>query len=111
MVVEEQSGCHVLQPECAFGLRQRFTRTYKALTTCNLISIDKNETQRLTPASLIVRLNRMNRLATRRQPGGRTACWPTPANLPPAGWAAPSRGRGWPTRATTVGATCRSVSR
>lgn len=81
MVVEEQSGCHVLQPECAFGLRQRFTRTYKALTTCNLISIDKNETQRLTTASLIFRLNLMNLLSTRLQKEGHKAWRPTPHDL------------------------------
>lgn len=81
VVVEEQSGCHVLQPECAFGLRQRFTHTYKALTTCNLISVDKNETQRLTTVSLIFRLNLMNVLSTHLQKEKRKAWRPVPHGL------------------------------
>ena len=66
-VEEELSGCHVLQPECAFGLRQRFTHTYQALTACSLISIDKKEALRLTSASLIFRLNLMNLISTNLQ--------------------------------------------
>ena len=66
-VEEEMSGCHVLQPECAFGLRQRFTHTYQALTACSLISIDKKEALRLTSASLIFRLNMINLISTRLQ--------------------------------------------
>ena len=66
-VEEEMSGCHVLQPECAFGLRQRFTHTYQALTACSLISIDKKEALRLTSASLIFRLNMINLISTKLQ--------------------------------------------
>ena len=69
-VEEEMSGCHVLQPECAFGLRQRFTHTYEALTPCSLISIDKKETLRLTSASLIFRLNLINLISTTLQKAG-----------------------------------------
>lgn len=66
-VEEELSGCHVLQPECAFGLRQRFTHSYQALTPCSLVSIDKKEALRLTSASLIFRLNLINLISTNLQ--------------------------------------------
>lgn len=66
-VAEEQTGCHILQPECAFGLRQRFVHSYQALTACNLISIDKSETLRLASDSLIFRLNLINILSTSLQ--------------------------------------------
>ena len=66
-VEEELSGCHVLQPECAFGLHQRFTHTYQALTPCSLISIDKKEALRLTSVSLIFRLNLINLISTTLQ--------------------------------------------
>ncbi len=69
-VEEELTGCHVLQPECAFGLRQRFTHTYKAVTPCSLISIDKKEALRLTSASLIFRLNLINLISTTLQKAG-----------------------------------------
>ncbi len=80
-VEEELSGGHVLQPECAFGLRQRFTRTYRALTACSLISIDKKETLRLTSDSLIFRLNLMNLISTTLQKENRKAWRRPPRSL------------------------------
>lgn len=66
-VEEELSGCRVLQPESAFGLKQRFTHTYHALTACSLVSIAKNDALRLTSVSLIFRLNLMNLISTALQ--------------------------------------------
>lgn len=80
-VVEQQSGCHILQPECAYGLRQRFTHTYRAVTTCSLISLDKNETQRLTSMSLIFRLNLINLISTNLQKENHKVWRPTPSDL------------------------------
>ncbi len=80
-VLEEQAGCHILQPECAFGLRQRFTSSYKALTACYLISIDKNETLRLASDSLIFRLNLINILSTSLQKQRRKAWRRVPRSL------------------------------
>lgn len=80
-VEEELSGCHVLQPECAFGLRQRFTHTYQALTACSLVSIDKKEALRLTSASLIFRLNLINLISTTLQKANSKAWRRPPRNL------------------------------
>lgn len=80
-VLEEENGCHILQPESAYGLHQRFTRHYRANTLCSLISLDKNETQRLTSMSLIFRLNLMNLISTTLQKECRKPWRRTPASL------------------------------
>lgn len=73
LVIERQAAPVMLQPERAFGFQQRFSCSYRAVTPCNLIAIDKNETQRLATTSLIFRLNLLNLVSTavqksRRQP-------------------------------------------
>ena len=66
-VSEQLRAPFTLQPELVFGLSQRHTSTFAALTPCSLISIDKNETLRLTASSLILRLNLLNLLSTALQ--------------------------------------------
>lgn len=60
-------GPLILQPECAFGVGQRFTRTYKAQTACSLIIIQKEEVMRLADFSLIFRINLVNLISTALQ--------------------------------------------
>lgn len=62
--VEDIPSPYVLQPECIFGLSQRYTRTFTAKTVCNLISIDKNETMKLSDSFMIFRLNLLNIIST-----------------------------------------------
>lgn len=68
----------LLQIECAFGWQQRFTRTYKAETPCNLMTISKTELQQLCSDSLIFRINLLNILSTSLQKS-KMAVW---ANAP-----------------------------
>ncbi|MCR5077364.1 MAG: Crp/Fnr family transcriptional regulator [Prevotella sp.] len=79
-IEEELPAPAVIQPEHFFGLSQNYTKTFTALTPCNLLSLDKQEVLRLTDQSLIFRLNllntisiqaqRMGRLPWRQQPDG-----------------------------------------
>lgn len=64
----------LLQIECAFGWLQRFTRTYRAETQCNLMVISKSELQQLCSDSLIFRINLFNLLSTSLQKS-RMAVW------------------------------------
>ncbi|WP_276911379.1 Crp/Fnr family transcriptional regulator [Hallella colorans] len=56
-----------LQPERTFGLAQRYSSTVFALTACNIICINKNETLKLSNYSLIFRLNLLNAISTALQ--------------------------------------------
>lgn len=71
----------LLQPECAFGVNQRFTHTYKAITTCNLIIIQKEEVMRLVDYSLIFRINLMNLVSTALQKSNQRLWRKLPKNL------------------------------
>lgn len=71
----------LLQPECAFGVNQRFTHTYKAITTCNLIIIHKEEVMRLADYSLIFRINLMNLVSTALQKSNQKLWRKQPRNL------------------------------
>ena len=66
-VEEFAKASWVIQPEHTFGLTQRYTCSVTALTTCNLVCIDKKETLRLSNNSLIFRLNLLNILSTALQ--------------------------------------------
>lgn len=67
VVYEYLKGPCTLQPERTFGLTQRYSSTVTAMTTCNLICINKNEILRLTDVSLIFRLNLLNTISTALQ--------------------------------------------
>lgn len=66
-VVETVNAPYTLQPERLFGISQRYTTTAKALTTCNFITLDKEEVLLLLETQLVFRLNLMNLMATDTQ--------------------------------------------
>lgn len=80
-VFEEQKAFDCLQPEATFGVSQRFTHTFRAMTCCSLISINKTEVLRLASSSLIFRLNLLNLISTSLQKQSRQAWWALPRNL------------------------------
>lgn len=66
-VVESISAPYTLQPERLFGLTQRYTSTFKTITSCNLITLDKQEVLLLLETQLVFRLNMLNLLAADAQ--------------------------------------------
>lgn len=66
-VIEQTTAPALLQPERIFGLTQRYTRTFTAATTCNLIRLSKAETLRLADQYEIFRLNLLNIISTQSQ--------------------------------------------
>lgn len=57
----------VLQPEALFGLTQRYTKTFRAVTQCNLLSISKADAVSLTTTSEVFRINVLNTLCAMTQ--------------------------------------------
>ncbi len=80
-VVETISAPYTVQPERLFGITQRYTSTFKALTDSHLITIDKQEVLLLLETQLVFRLNMLNMLATDAQRSRRYAWRCAPANL------------------------------
>lgn len=66
-VMEQVSAPYILQPEHLFGINQRFTATFRSLTPCNLISLDKQEVLLLLETQLVFRLNMLNIMSTETQ--------------------------------------------
>ena len=66
-VLEHMGAPYVIQQEAVFGYYQRFTRTVTAQTDVSLLSIDKEEVQRLLEDFLVFRLNLVNHCATQAQ--------------------------------------------
>ena len=66
-VLETLSAPYTLQPDHIFGMTQRYTSSFKALTPCNVITIDKQEVLLLLETQLVFRLNMLNLLATESQ--------------------------------------------
>lgn len=66
-VVERMNAPYTVQPEHLFGIGQRHTATFRALTPCSLISIDKQEVLLLLETQLVFRLNMLNLTATEAQ--------------------------------------------
>ncbi len=66
-VLETLSAPYTLQPDHIFGMTQRYSSSFKALTPCNVITIDKQEVLLLLEAQLVFRLNLINLLATETQ--------------------------------------------
>lgn len=66
-VVESMNAPYILQPEHIFGLSQRYSSSFKTLTPCNFITIDKQEVLLLMETQLVFRLNLVNLLATEAQ--------------------------------------------
>jgi thiamine biosynthesis lipoprotein len=57
----------IIQLDATFGVAQRFTHTFTAISSANIILLDKNQTLKLTNDSLIFRLNLLNNLSTTLQ--------------------------------------------
>ena len=66
-VCEVVNAPYVIQPEQLFGLTQRYTSTFKTLTDCSFITIDKQEVLLLLETQLVFRLNMLNSLAADSQ--------------------------------------------
>ncbi len=66
-VEEEAPAPYTVQPECLFGLTQRYRSTFTAITDTNFIAIGKKELERLCDAFTVVRMNLANTLATLSQ--------------------------------------------
>ena len=66
-VIETFSAPYIIQPERLFGLTQRYTASFKTLTDCNFLTIDKEEIFLLLETQFVFRLNMMNMLATLSQ--------------------------------------------
>ncbi len=66
-VKEQIKAPNVLQPERIFGLIQRYTRTYKALTPCNTLFLKKEYVVNLSSSYTIFRTNLLNILSTQSQ--------------------------------------------
>jgi len=66
-VHEYFSAPATLQTDRIFGRMQIFPQTYKAITPCNLIIIDKTEVLKLASNSFIFRLNLLSLLSTSLQ--------------------------------------------
>ena len=62
-VSETVNAPYAIQTEQLFGLTQRYTSTFKALTDCSFITIDKQEVMLLLETQLVFRLNMLNLLA------------------------------------------------
>jgi CRP-like cAMP-binding protein len=61
----------LIQPEHIFGIKQRYTATFKANTYCEVIRIDKPMVLKLMEHSMTFRLNLMNIIATLSQRNSR----------------------------------------
>ncbi len=57
----------ILQPSHFFGLTSYYTKTFKTITKCHLISFDKSEVLKLLEQSLIFRLNFLNLISIKAQ--------------------------------------------
>lgn len=66
-VVEQVNAPYTLQPEYLFGITQRFTSTFRTLTPCNLITLEKQEVLLLLETQLVFRLNMLNITSTETQ--------------------------------------------
>lgn len=66
-VSETVNAPYAIQVEQLFGLSQRYTSTFRALTECSFISIDKQEVMLLLETQLVFRINMLNLLAADAQ--------------------------------------------
>ena len=80
-VCEEISAPYIVQPLHLFGYNQHYTSTFKALSTCNFITLDKQEVMLLLETQLVFRLNMLNLLATESQRLHRSQWRQTPKSL------------------------------
>lgn len=77
-VEETMLAPEMLQPERLFGLTQRYTHTFTALTECDLMEIGKNDIMQLSDEFFIFRINLLNAISTVSQKNERLAWQPMP---------------------------------
>lgn len=70
-IEEEVNTPMILQPSHLFGLTAHYTKDFKTITKCNLISLDKVEVLKLLEKSLIFRLNFINLISIKAQHSGK----------------------------------------
>lgn len=70
-MIETLAAPMALQPERLFGLHQRYSATFVAVTPCEVMFIDKQMVVRLTDISITFRLNVLNMVTTQSQRLGR----------------------------------------
>ena len=66
-VEESISAPYMIQPERLFGMYQRYSSSFKTVTPCHFITIDKQEVMLLLETQLVFRLNMLNLLAADAQ--------------------------------------------
>ena len=66
-VTETVYAPYTIQTEQLFGLSQRYTSTFKTLTDCSFITIDKQEVMLLLETQLVFRINMLNLMAANTQ--------------------------------------------
>ena len=66
-VSETVNAPYAIQTEQLFGLTQRYTSTFRTLSDCSFITIDKQEVMLLLETQLVFRLNMLNLLAADAQ--------------------------------------------
>lgn len=57
----------VIQPECLFGMNQRYTKTLTSTTECSIVSLNKNDVTHLMSEYDIFRINLLNIMSTHTQ--------------------------------------------
>jgi CRP-like cAMP-binding protein len=57
----------VLQPERLFGMTQRYSRDFTALTQCNMLTISKTQVVQLMEKYEVFRINLLNIITTQTQ--------------------------------------------
>ena len=72
---------NVVQPERLFGLTQRYSRTFKSVSKCSLLRLDKRDVISLTSNSEVFRLNVLNLLCTTTQKLQRITCEVSPSGI------------------------------
>ena len=80
-VIETVKAPYIVQPDRIFGITQRYSSSFKAASSCNLITIDKQEVLLLLESQLVFRLNLLNILATETQRMHRHAWRSAPQSL------------------------------
>lgn len=72
-VEEQMEAPKILQPERLFGLTQRYSKSFRANSTCDTVDIGKNDILRLSDEFLIFRLNLINIVSAISQKAERAA--------------------------------------
>lgn len=80
-VIEDINAPSIIGIENLFGLNQRHTHTFTALTDTNFISVDKDQTMKLGNDYIVFRLNFLNMLSIRIQKVVRQQWRQQPTNL------------------------------